>query len=184
MDTTLQCLFYHGRMNIVNYKHMKNIFKILCLPLLICSLFSFENSSDTLMVSIYPDHNTYIRVSDYQVSNIRNDIFYRGELFSGIYSEYYPCTEVDGKLRRVGMVKDGKPEGLFKGYYKSGQLLIEENYSNGILISDSKCMDISGNEMECKELLFIKPLTKESYWDKISIGYNGQYHISPYLQRP
>ena len=175
---------HHGRMNIVNYKPMKNIFKILSSPLLICCLFSSENFSDTLMVSIYPEHDTYIRVSDYQVTNIKNDIFYRGELFSGIYGEYYPCTEVDGKLRRVGMVKDGKLEGVFKGYYESGQLLIEENYSNGILKSDPICMDISGTEMECKELLFIKPLSKESYWDKTSIGYNGQYHISPYLQRP
>ena len=163
---------------------MKNIFKILCLSLLICSLFPSENSSDTLMVTIYPEYHTYIRVSDYKVSNFKNSIFYKGELFSGIYGEYYPCTEVSGKLKRVGIVKSGKPEGVFKGYYESGQLLIEENYSNGKLISDSICMDISGNEMDCKDILFIKPLIEESYWDKESIGYDGKYHLAPYIQSP
>ena len=163
---------------------MKNLFKILIISFLICHLFSSENYSDTLTVTIYPEDDTYIRVSDYKVSNIIDDIFYKGKLFNGVYCEYYPCTDVDGKLRRLGMVRDGKPEGVFKGYYESGQLLIEEGYSNGILISDPKCMDKSGNKIECKELSFIKPLRKESYWDKTSIGYNGQYHISPYLQRP
>ena len=163
---------------------MKKLSKILCLSLSICCLFSSENSSDTLMVSIYPEYHTYIRVSDYQVSNFKNSIFYKGELFSGIYGEYYPCTEVSGKLKRVGMVKDGKLEGVLKGYYESGQLLIEENYSNGILISDPICMDISGNEMDCKDLSFIKPLIEEPYWDKQSIGYDGKYHLSPYVQSP
>ena len=74
------------------------------------------------MVSIYPEYHTYIRVSDDEVFNFKNRIFYRGELFSGIYGEYYPCTEVNGKLKRVGMVKDGRLDGVFKGYYESGQL--------------------------------------------------------------
>ena len=73
---------------------IKNLFKIFYLFISICFLFSSESSYDTLMVTIYPEFHTYIRVSDYQVSNFKNSIFYKGGLFSGIYGEYYPCTEV------------------------------------------------------------------------------------------
>ena len=163
---------------------MKNLLKILILSLSICYLFSSENSSDTLMVTIYPEVDTYFRVSSYQLTNFKDIMFYQGKIFDGIYGEYYPCTEVNGKLRRVGRIKEGKPHGVFKGYYESGQLLIEENYSNGILKSDPVCMDISGNEMDCKDLSFIKPLIEEPYWDKESIGYDGQYHLSPYVRSP
>ena len=143
-----------------------------------------DSYSDTLKVTIYPDYGSYLRVSDYQVSNYLNTMFYKGKVFNGIYGEYYPCTEVNGKLRRVGRIKEGKPDGLFKGYYESGQLLIEENYSNGILISDSICMDKMGEKIKCEDLSFIKPLIDESYWNEQSVGYDGQYHLSPYIQRP
>ena len=161
---------------------MKNLFKILYLSLLISYLFSSENSSDTLMVTIYPELDTYFRVSSYQLTNFKEIMFYQGKIFDGIYGEYYPCTEVNGKLRRVGRIKDGKPDGVFKGYYESGQLLIEENYSNGILISDSICMDKLGYKIKCQDISFIKPLIDESYWSEQSVGYDGEYHLTPYVR--
>ena len=36
------------------------------------------------------------------------------------------------------------------------------------------------NSLECKELSFIKSLLEEPYWNEISFGYDGHYHISPY----
>ena len=104
-------------------------------------------------------------------------MYYNGKLYSGIYGEYYPCTENFGKLRRYGIISDGKPEGIFKGYYESGELLIEENYSNGKLVSIPKCLDLNSNEIECKELSFIKPLLEEPYWNETSIGYNKKLHF-------
>ena len=92
-----------------------------------------NNSSDTLKVSIHPEKilgiilDDYVRKSDYRLSTVGNTLFYRDQIFHGIYGEYYPCTEEPGKLRRIGIFKDGKPEGIFKGYYESGELLIEEN---------------------------------------------------------
>ena len=161
---------------------MKNLFKILILSLLMCHLFSSEKSSDTLIVTIYPERDTYFRVSSYQLTNFKDIMFYQGEVFDGIYVEYYPCTEVNGKLRRIGRIKGGIPDGVFKGYYESGQLLIEENYSNGILISDSICMDKMGDKIKCEDLSFIKPLIDESYWNEQSVGYDGQYHLTPYVR--
>jgi hypothetical protein len=163
---------------------MKNQFRILILFLLTCHLFLYGNSSDTLMVTIYPELDTYFRVSSYQLTNFKDIMLYQGKVFDGIYGEYYPCTEVNGKLRRVGRIKDGKPDGVFKGYYESGQLLIEEYYINGKLIYDSICMDKLGDKMKCQELSFIKPLIDESYWNKQSVGYDGQYHLTPYIQNP
>ena len=139
-----------------------------------------DSYSDTLKVTIYPDYGSYLRVSDYQVSNYLNTMFYKGKIFNGIYGEYYPCTDVNGKLKRVGVFKDGKPEGIFKGYYESGQLLIEENYHNGVLKSTPRCMDVNSSEIDCNKQLFIKPLLEEPYWNQISSGYDGQIHISPY----
>jgi len=141
-------------------------------------------SSDTLKVSIHPEKilgiilDDYVRKSDYRLSTVGNIMFYRDQIFHGIYGEYYPCTEEPGKMRRIGIFKDGKPEGIFKGYYESGELLIEENYSNGILISIPKCLDLNGNEIECKELSFIKPMLEEPYWNETSIGYNGKLHTN------
>ncbi len=135
------------------------------------SSISLSAENDTLKVSIYPEHTTYVRVSDYPLFNKGDSMYYKGKLYNGIYGEYYPCTENPGKLRRHGIIKDGKPEGIFKGYYENGQLCIEEQYSNGALISTPICMDSKGNEIECNELLFIKPLVKEQYWNEMSYGY-------------
>ena len=120
-----------------------------------------NTSNDTLQVSIYPQYISgvfqYIRVSDYSLFNKRDSMYYKGKLYNGIYGEYYPCTENPGKLRRHGIIKDGKPEGIFKGYYGNGQPCIEEHYSTCGLISTPICRDSIGNEIECNELVFIEP---------------------------
>ena len=143
------------------------------------------DSNDTLKVSIYQEDisgvNQYIRVSDYSIHNKKEVMYYDGILYNGVYGEYYPCTENSGKLRRNGIISDGKPEGIFKGYYENGQLCIEEHYKNGILTSSPICTDFIGNKIDCNKLSFIAPLIKEQYWNEVSYGYfdsstNGGQH--------
>ena len=143
-------------------------------------------SNDTLKVSIYFENiagvDQYIRVSDYSINSKKEFMYYNGKLYSGIYGEYYPCTENFGKLRRHGIIRDGKPEGIFKGYYENGQLCIEEHFNKGILTSAPTCMDYIGNVIDCNRLSFIKPLTEEQYWNQLSYGHfgsstNGGQHI-------
>ena len=144
----------------------------------------FDNN-DTLKVSIYQEDvsgvNQYIRVSDYSIKNKKEFMYYDKVLFNGVYGEYYPCTENSGKLRRHGIISDGKPEGVFKGYYEDGQLCIEEHYKNGALTSSPICMDSIGNKIDCNKLSFIAPLIEEQYWNEVSYGYfdsstNGGQH--------
>ena len=52
---------------------------------------------------------------------------------------------MDGKRWR----KDGKKDGLFRDWYKNGQLKYEKNYKDGKAIS-KKCWDEEGKEKTCK----------------------------------
>ena len=155
---------------------MKNLYIIL----LVLPLIGFGQglvNTDTLKVSIYLENISgvleYIRVSDFSIVINKNSMYYQGKPYSGIYGEYYPCTENPGKLRRHGIIIDGKPEGVFKGYYENGQVCIQENYNNGILTSIPICMDSIGNKIDCNKLYFIQPLIDESYWNDVSYGYFG-----------
>jgi antitoxin component YwqK of YwqJK toxin-antitoxin module len=135
-----------------------------------------QPSIDTLMVSIYPqsiDGNTqYLRVSDYPIEYKNGLIYSHGAIYSGFYGEYYPCTKIAGKLKRMGTIKNGKPEGVFKGYYENGVLAIEENYHDGVLQSKPIYYDSKGMILKGKESIF-KPLVKETYWRQKSSGYGG-----------
>ena len=133
-------------------------------------------SKDTLKVSIYPqsiDGNTqYIRVSDYSIEYKNGLMYYNGTIYDGLYGEYYPCTAVAGKLKRLGLIKNGKPEGVFKGYYENGVLAIEENYHDGVLQSKPIYYDSKGMMLKGKESLF-NPLVEEMYWPLKSRCYGG-----------
>ena len=54
----------------------------------------------------------------------------------------------DGGGRIEKHYKDGKKEGLWKKWYKNGQLQYEKNYKDGEIIFE-KCWDEEGNEIEC-----------------------------------
>ena len=71
----------------------------------------------------------------------------KGYFTDGIW---YKNDGKDGQLSSKGNYKDDKMEGLWKWYYKNGQLKSEENYINGEIIS-KKCWDEDGNEIECEE---------------------------------
>jgi len=135
-----------------------------------------QSSKDTLIVSIYPqsvEGNTqYLRVSDSPIEYKNGLMYYHNEIYSGLYGEYYPCTKVAGKLKRMGLIKNGKPEGVFKGYYENGVLAIEENYHDGVLQSKPIYYDSKGMVLKGKESLF-KPLVEEMYWSLKSSCYGG-----------
>tara|TARA_Y100001954_G_scaffold233277_1_gene286274 strand:- start:707 stop:1228 length:522 start_codon:yes stop_codon:yes gene_type:complete len=53
--------------------------------------------------------------------------YYEGELFNGIGFDVYD----DGKLLNEGNIKEGKLDGLVKGWYGNGQLEYEYNFKDG-----------------------------------------------------
>ena len=55
-----------------------------------------------------------------------------------------------GKLLTEANWKDGREHGTWKDYYENGQLQAEKNYTLGKLISQ-RCWDEEGNKIECEE---------------------------------
>lgn len=150
--------------------------------------FSFNSSAqfvilqsyDTLMVSIYPvridDFISYVRVAGggddgEPFNNKSGQMQWLGTTFNGWYYEYYPCSENPGELRRFGMLKEGRPDGVFLSFHENGNPAMNELYNNGSIVSLTQCRNSFGVEIEPDQLFFIKPLIKEEYWSTKSESY-------------
>ena len=91
-------------------RHMKILLTIVCLVLVSSYSYSEEVSEDQLVV--------------------REGVYYKNfstTPFTGTYVEFYE----NGQLLWMGNLKDGKQDGLWKGYNEKGQLVNRGNWRNG-----------------------------------------------------
>lgn len=142
----------------------------------------YSSHLDSLKVSIYPElihsETIYVRVAGGGLQGepfIKlGKMYYRGKVFNGVYCEYYPCSDVPGKLRRSGMIEDGVPEGVFIGYYENGETAIKEMFIHGKPSSNPQCWDPTGIIIPFHKTSSIKPLLDERYWTEKSYSYGGE----------
>ena len=82
--------------------------------------------------------------------NKKDGVFYTkdtNEPYSGTVFSLYE----KGNKESEWMLKDGRLDGLYTLWYKSGKKWLQNTYKDGELISQ-KCWDEDGNECECSDL--------------------------------